>query len=176
MRGTSEEFRLFVAARAQQLYSSAWFLCGDQHLAEDLMQEALLKMYLVWGKREIDNPVAYAHTTLTRIYLSRQRRRSNHEIPSQVITDTDETAQAVHDVDLRLDLQAALARLPDLDRVIVVMRYLEDRPVEEVATALGMRSGTVRARASRAVAKLRDTLGLLPGDENLGLDISVVEP
>jgi len=158
MLGTSEEFRLFVSARSQALFSSAWFLCGDQHLAEDLVQETLLKMYLVWGRRPIDNPVAYAHTTLTRLYLSRQRRRSSHEVPASSPTPREER-EASPDLDLRIDLRDALADLPDLDRAIVVMRYLEDRPVEEVATALRMRAAAVRTRASRAVAKLRVSLG-----------------
>ena len=149
-----EEFRQFAAARLQPLYRSAYFLCGDAHAAEDLVQETLARVYLAWGRR-IDNPVGYAHTTLTRVFLAGRRRRSSREYPTETLP---EDGYADRDVAARVDLQRALAGLNPLDRAIVVLRYLEDRPVDEVAAVVHKLPGTVRARASRALARLRDVL------------------
>jgi RNA polymerase sigma factor (sigma-70 family) len=63
------------------------------------------------------------------------------------------------DADLRLVLRAALARLEPLDRAVVVLRYLDDVPVEEVGRLLGLSPTAVRSRAMRALARIRTTLG-----------------
>lgn len=155
MEGGEDEFLRFAATRFQQLYRSALLLCGEHYAAEDLVQEALAKVYAVWGTRAIDNPVAYTHTTLTRVFLGRRRRMSSREYPVEAIAD-----QPIVDPDLavRLDLQRALADLNAMDRAIVVMRYLEDRPVDEVAACVHKSPGAVRNRAGRALMKLRHLL------------------
>ncbi|WP_244930721.1 SigE family RNA polymerase sigma factor [Nocardioides sp. W7] len=147
-----ESFRAFAAARLPALHRSAVFLVGDPFLAEDLVQEALTRVYLAWGRRPIHDPVAYTHTTLTRVFLSSRRRRSSTEYPVDTVP---EVAYDDSDIAARLDLQRALAGLNDLDRAIVVMRYLEDRSAEDVAAAVGCTPGNVRVRASRALTKLR---------------------
>ena len=81
-----DEFEEFARARTPQLYRSAWMLCGDAHRAEDLVQDTLAKVFVRWHRplvRAIDNPAAYAHTTLVRTYISAQRRRSTHERPTE---------------------------------------------------------------------------------------------
>lgn len=163
MRQDQEGFRSFAAARLPALHRSALFLIGDPYLAEDLVQEALTRVYLVWEKRSIDNPVAYTHTTLTRVFLSSRRRRSSTEYPVDTVPE-----QAYDDSDIaaRLDLQRALAGLSELDRAIVVMRYLEDRSVEDVAAVVGRTPGNVRVRASRALSKLRGVLERHPDPTN----------
>lgn len=149
-----EEFHQFADERLQALYRSAYFLCGDAHTAEDLVQETLTRVYLAWGRR-IDNHVAYAHTTLTRVFLSMKRRRSSTEQPSEVL---QEGGYADPDVATRLDLQSTLAELAPLDRAIVVLRYLEDLPVEAVADVVNLSSGNVRVRAHRSLERLRHFL------------------
>ena len=74
------EFEEFAYARTPHLLRSAWLLCGDVHQAEDLVQETLAKVYVRWHRRlggRIDNPAAYAQTTLVRTFLSARRRRSS---------------------------------------------------------------------------------------------------
>ena len=143
-----EEFQQFARSRLQALYRSAYFLCGDAHTAEDLVQETLTRVYLAWGRR-IDNHVAYAHTTLTRTFLSAKRRRSSAETPTEL---PQEGGYVDPDVAGRLDLQATLDELSPLDRAIVVLRYLEDLPVDAVADAVHLSAGNVRVRAHRALA------------------------
>lgn len=158
---SEQEFEEFARARTPQLYRSAWLLCGDTQQAEDLVQETLVKVYVRWcrtfGARRIDNPAAYAQTTLVRTFLSARRRRSSTERPAAEPPD-----RAVPDPtglsDVRLELVAALAGLAPADRAVLVLRYLDDLSVDEVARQLGTSSGAVRTRSLRALARLRPLL------------------
>ncbi|MFE0461093.1 SigE family RNA polymerase sigma factor [Kitasatospora sp. NPDC058965] len=159
-----EEFVAFATARSGQLYRSAYFLTGgDGHLAEDLVQETLGRMYGQWHRLHrpgwagrIDNPAGYAQTVLVRAYLSHQRRRSSSERPSHVLP---EVVARESDAALRLALVAALAQLPPRDRAVVVLRYWEDRSIQETAAIVKDSSAAVRSRCTRALARLRELLG-----------------
>ncbi|MBB6628275.1 SigE family RNA polymerase sigma factor [Nocardioides sp. KIGAM211] len=154
-----QEFEEFALARLAHLHRSAWLLCGDRHRAEDLVQETLAKVYVRWHKRlamPIDNPAAYAQTTLVRVYISAMRRPSAHERPVEVLPDP---GVRDGDVELRLALASALEQLQPLDRAVLVLRYLDDRPVREVAATLGCSEGAVRNRTLRALDRLRDVFG-----------------
>lgn len=158
-----EEFEEFARTRTPQLYRSAWMLCGDAHRAEDLVQDTLAKVFVRWHRPlggGIDNPAAYAHTALVRTYISAQRRRSNHErptehLPERVVTGPEHDDGAA----TRLTLAAALDRLAPLDRAVLVMRYLDDISVADTAAALGVTPQAVRNRTLRALDRLRAVLG-----------------
>ncbi len=159
MPRTSEEFEEFAVARTPQLYRAAWLMCGDAHRAEDLVQDTLAKVYVRWHRRlggPIEHPVAYAHTTLTRTYISAQRRRSNHETPTERLP---ETSDGRGDAATGLALRAALDELAPMDRAVLVLRYLEDISVADTADALGVSPGAVRNRTIRALDRLRAVLG-----------------
>lgn len=151
----AEDYRDFAAARLPALQRSAFMLCGDAHLAEDLVQETLTRIYVVWGKRVIHDPVAYSHVTLTRVFLSMVRRRSAGERP---VAEFPDEGRLDPDVSEAMALRAALDRLRPLDRAIVVLRYLEDRPADEVAAIVRKSPGNVRVRASRALSSMRSLL------------------
>jgi RNA polymerase sigma-70 factor (sigma-E family) len=149
-----EQFSEFARARMAPLYRSAWLLCGDAHRAEDLTQETLAKVFAHWGPR-LQNPAAYAQTALVRTWISHQRRRTHHELPLAEIPD----GPAVDDdAELRMGVRAALLQLAPLDRAVVVLRYLDDASVDEVARVLGLSSTAVRSRARRALARVRVAL------------------
>lgn len=146
----------FASARAPQLLRSAYLLAGDHHLAEDLVQTTLTNLYRGWKRvRRMDNPVAYAHTALTRTYLSHQRLRRSTETPVQTMPESGR----YEDSALRMTLIDALGQLQARDRVVLVLRYWEDRSVEESARVLGMRESTVRSQCLRALQRLRELLG-----------------
>lgn len=148
------EFEQFAVARTPQLYRSAYLLCGDRHRAEDLVQETLAKVYVKWGRR-IDNPAAYAQTTLVRTYISQQRRRSSHEVPYDDLPESA-TADPAEAADLRMGLQDVLDGLMPLDRAVLVLRYSEDLAVAEVADLLGLSPGAVKNRSMRALERARE--------------------
>ncbi|MEV6955194.1 SigE family RNA polymerase sigma factor [Streptomyces sp. NPDC051183] len=160
-QGRRDGFREFAAGRSGHLYRSACLLAsGDTHLAEDLVQETLGRMYLLWGRiSRIDNPAAYAQTVLVRVFLSHQRRRSTGERPVGEFPESGVPAAGGADPVLRLTLLEALGRLAPKDRAVLVLRYWEDRSVEETADAMNVSSAAVRTRTSRALARLRDQLG-----------------
>ncbi|MFI6035227.1 SigE family RNA polymerase sigma factor [Streptomyces sp. NPDC051315] len=153
-----DEYAEFAAARTGQLYRSACLLtAGDTHLAEDLVQETLGRLYLRWGRvSRAENPAGYAQTVLTRTFLAHQRRRSSGERAVDVFP---ERADHAADVPLRLTLLQALGRLPAKDRAVLVLRYWEDRSIEETAGAMNASSAAVRTRCVRALGRLRELLG-----------------
>ncbi|GAA2346667.1 SigE family RNA polymerase sigma factor [Streptomyces kunmingensis] len=159
-RSLERAFREFAEARTGQLFRSGCLLTsGDTHLAEDLVQETLGRMYVVWGRSAVrlGNPAAYAQTVLVRTFLAHQRRRSAGERPSDDLPEA--VAAGAGDPSLRLTLLDALRQLPPRDRAVIVLRYWEDRSIEETADALHLSSAAVRTRSTRALAKLRAQLG-----------------
>ncbi|NWF27094.1 SigE family RNA polymerase sigma factor [Streptomyces sp. PKU-EA00015] len=155
----ADGYREFAASRATHLYRSACLLTsGDSHLAEDLVQETLGRMYMLWGRvSRIDNPAAYAQTVLVRCFLTHKRRRSAAERPVGELPDS--ARPSGDDPELRLALLGALGRLSPKDRAVVVLRYWQDRSIEETADAMNVSPAAVRTRAVRALAKLRGHLG-----------------
>ncbi|MDV5146599.1 SigE family RNA polymerase sigma factor [Streptomyces sp. NPDC050842] len=158
-KSRADEFLEFASARTGHLFRSACLLTsGDTHLAEDLTQETLGRMYALWGRMaRIGNPAAYAQTVLVRTFLSHQRRRSATERPLGELPDR--APENGEDPALRIALLDALAGLAPKDRAVVVLRYWEDRSIEETADALHVSSAAVRTRSVRALAKLRERLG-----------------
>ncbi|GAB1336784.1 SigE family RNA polymerase sigma factor [Streptomyces sp. E-15] len=157
VREAPADYLEFAAARSGPLFRTACLLTGDWHLAEDLVQETLAKMYRSWRRiNRAQSPVAYADTVLVRTFVSQRRRRSSTERPSDRMPDT---AGPEPDAELRMALLDGLARLTSRDRAVLVLRYWEDRSVEETAQALRLSPGAVRTRSMRALQRLRDVLG-----------------
>jgi len=151
-----DEFAEFANAHAERLRTTAFMLCHDWHLAQDLTQTALTKLFLSWRRAvQADNLVAYAQKILLRVYLDHRRRRSSSETVPGVL---HEPAYR-HNPELRLTMLEALSRLPERDRAIVVLRYFEDYPVEQVADVLEIPVSVVKSQTRRSLAKLRDLLG-----------------
>lgn len=158
-KAQNEAYLEFAGARTGHLFRSACLLTsGDTHLAEDLVQETLGRMYVVWGRiSKVGNPAAYAQTVLVRAFLTHHRRRSSKESPSAELPD--HPAGPAGDATLRVTLLTALSRLSAKDRAVLVLRYWEDRSIEETAAALDATPGAVRTRSSRALDRLRTELG-----------------
>ncbi|HWD78465.1 MAG TPA: SigE family RNA polymerase sigma factor [Kribbella sp.] len=150
----TEEFEEFARARISQLYRTAWLLTGDRHHAEDLVQDTLANLLKVWQR--IENPNAYARTALVRTFVSQRRRKSWGERPTGELPEVVERAG---DMELRIALQSALGELAPLDRAVLVLRFFEDRSVEQVALDLGKKTSAITTRTARALERLRVVLG-----------------
>ena len=154
---TDEEFTSFVAAASPQLHRKAWLLTTSSSAAEDLLQSALAKAYVNWRRvSAADDPTAYVSGIVLKTFLSDRRRRSSTEV---AVAEVDDAATMSDDPALRLTLLAALRTLAPLDRAVVVLRYWEDRSVEETAHALHLSGAAVKNRSLRALATLRTQLG-----------------
>lgn len=149
------DFTAYATQAASRLRDTAYLMCRDWHLADDLTQTALTKLYLAWPRvSKVEDVDAYARKVLLRSFLDHRRRRS----ASEVVTATFDDAATTDSADLRLTLVDALALLKPRDRAILVLRYWEDYSVEQVASLLAIREGAVRTRSQRALAKLRIVL------------------
>ncbi len=145
-----------MAARGRHLYRSALLLTGAPESAEDLAQTALARAYASWRRvSAADDPVAYVHRMLLNAFLSERRRRSSTELP---VAETPDRPAATADHDTRLALLAALDTLAPLDRAVVVLRYWEDRSLDQTASTLGLTPAAVKNRSLRALRRLRTRL------------------
>ncbi|MFG2052058.1 SigE family RNA polymerase sigma factor [Micromonospora sp. NPDC048935] len=142
----------FVESHQHRLLRAAYLICGNRHQAEDLLQEALLKLALRWASVRDGDPAAYVRAILYRDAVSWWRRRRREWLSA---TPPD---RATHDRDgaLRLTLHDALGLLPPRQRAVLVLRYYED--LTEVATAevLGVTVGTVKSQCHAALRRLRE--------------------
>ncbi|MGI8677188.1 MAG: SigE family RNA polymerase sigma factor [Jatrophihabitans sp.] len=146
-------FRAFVEANGATLLHAARLLTGDHHRGEDLVQTALTKIYLKWGK--IDAPLAYARKALVNAHVDQSRRRWWGERATETVPEAPTATVEVSAVDLRDELKRLLTGLPARDRAVVVMRYYCDLSEQDTATTLGIPIGTVKSSCSRALARLR---------------------
>ena len=156
-------FGEFVTARTPALIRLAYLLTGDQHLAEDLLQTALMKTATRWGHLRREDPEAYVRTVMYREQVNRWRRRRHREVAMRSPPDLGYADPSSH-TDLRLSMREALLRLPPDHRAVLVLRYYEDLSESRVADILDCSIGTVRSRTHRAVTRLRT---LLPEATNL---------
>lgn len=156
-----DEFADFVAARYRALVRTGLGLTGDLGHAEDLAQSALIKTYLSWGRlREPANADAYTRKTLVRLALRERQRRWHAEISADPMPEPTGLRPGNEREDLALDVRRALATLPIEQRAVLVLRYLDDQSEAETAQMLGISPGTVKSRAARGLASLREA-GLL---------------
>lgn len=150
MQSGEAAFNAFVAARSAALGRTAYLLTGDHHLAEDLLQTALLQAARHW-ERIATSPEAYVRRTLYTQNISRWRRTKLRETS----LSTYDAAAAAADTDLRLTLEDALRRLTPKQRTVLVLRYFEDLTEVQAAHALGVSAGTVKSTTRQALARLR---------------------
>lgn len=153
-----DEFRDWALHRRPALVRTATLLAaGDGHLAEDLVQIALTKLYVAWPRVRPVTRDAYAHRTLVNAVIDEgRRRRRRPENPTDALPELAAPAVDADPADARL--KAALAALPARMRAAVVLMHWMDLDPDAAAAVLGCRAGTVKSQASRGIAKLRVVL------------------
>ena len=151
-----------LAQRAGMLRTATLLTAGDHHLAEDLVQSTLTKLYVAWPAfQRADNPHGYVRRALVnaltdeRRRLWRRRERTTAELPE--VPRTDQHSEAITD-----GLRTALRELAPKMRAAVVFRYFDELTVTETAEILGCSEGTVKSQTSRALAHLRTALEIRP--------------
>lgn len=152
------EFGEYFDARAAVLRRTAYLLCGDWHRAEDLVQSALVKLYVAWPRLRSDGAIdAYARQILVRTVIDDSRRRFRRS-ETPVESPPEVALEQLAGAEDALDVRRALAALPPRQRATVVLRYWEDLSVEETAALLGCSEGTVKSQAAKGLAALRRLL------------------
>ncbi|UNO40235.1 SigE family RNA polymerase sigma factor [Streptomyces sp. MST-110588] len=150
-------FTAYVQERRASLYATAYHLTGDRHEAEDLLQSALFSTYRAWDR--ITDKAAlggYLRRTMTNLHISAWRRRKLNEYPTEELPETAGDVDAMRGTELRAVLWQALARLPETQRTMLVLRYYEGRTDPEIADILGISVGTVKSSIWRSLRRLRE--------------------
>ncbi|HEU4426597.1 MAG TPA: SigE family RNA polymerase sigma factor [Pilimelia sp.] len=154
------EYVDYVTVRLPALRRVAYFLCGDEHRADDLVQQTMTSLYLHWLRaRTVANLEGYVHRILVRAHLSERRLSWSSRVRLVGDTPPEQPSAPGGEVEERAVVQAALARIPPRQRAVLVLRFLCDLPVDEVAGLLGCSAGTVKSQTSHGLAALRRLLG-----------------
>ncbi|MGE5136054.1 MAG: sigma-70 family RNA polymerase sigma factor [Gemmatimonadota bacterium] len=135
----------------------AYLLCQDWQRADDLVQAAITRLYVHWGRaRALEHTDAYTRSILVREFLS--ERRSGWARRVTLAGEPRETAALAADQDSALDLRAALAGLPPRQRATLVLRFYCDLNVDQAARLLGCSPGTVKSQTAKGLGSLRRVL------------------
>ena len=154
-----DEFAAFVAARQTHLRRIAYAVCGDWHRADDLLQTALVKLYVAWPRLHRDGrEEAYTRQIIVRANIDEHRRPWRRE--QSGLDGHDPVARTGLPVEDRSALFDALQALPVMQRKVVVLRHWSGLSVEETAHELGISTGTVKSHSSRGIEKLQAVLTL----------------
>jgi RNA polymerase sigma-70 factor (sigma-E family) len=146
----------FVESAWQRHVRLAMLLTGDRLLAEELLQDSLVRMYERWRKlSRLDDVHAYLRRSLVNNHTSVWRRRRRESLVAQIPDRAVPGDGIHHDAD---ELRRALLSLPARQRAVVVLRHYEDLSERAVAQVLGCSVGTVKSQHSRALEKLRQIL------------------
>jgi RNA polymerase sigma-70 factor (sigma-E family) len=148
----------FVTGASRGLRRTAYLVCGDWTQAEDLVQEALLKLYVAWPRvASAEGVHAYARRTVVNVAIDAARRGAKLPTATTEVPDVPDRRDAVRLSDTRTVVMDALRGLPARARACVVLRYFDDLPVDETARILGVTTGTVKSQTSRGLELLKAT-------------------
>lgn len=173
-----DELSDLVARRGRALTGYAYLLCGDAQQAEDLVQDALVKVFsrlrrppartgavrtvdldaAASGRAEIASTEGYVRSAILSLYLDGYRRRRRWTGVRHLVATDDAVRGPEAAATARVDVAAALAALTPRQRACVVLRYVEDLTVPQVAAALGSAEGTVKRHLHDAMAAMQGAL------------------
>jgi RNA polymerase sigma-70 factor (sigma-E family) len=159
-------FEEFVADRARALIGLGTAMSGDAHLAEDIVQDVLLKAHQRWSKiSALNDPYSYVRRMVTNEYLSWRRKWSRIVPFAEVDIFSDAPDHATTHAD-RSALMEQLRTLTRRQRAVLALRFYDGLGDAQIAETLGCSEGAVRSYASRALARLRaDSESLLPSSK-----------
>jgi RNA polymerase sigma-70 factor (sigma-E family) len=149
MDAREAQYADFVRSRTPALLRSAFLLTGDQHLAEDLVQEAFARTHRAWSRLEREgNAEAYARKVMYHAQVA-------EVLPGDLTGSAGRADDPADDAARRVVLHRALLRLSPKQRAAVVLRYFEDHTEAEAAELLGVSPSTLRTQCTRALDRLR---------------------
>lgn len=150
------DFAVIARDRARSWRRIAFLMCGDWARAEDLVQQAMMRMYVKWHRIDPAGIDAYARKVITRLAIDESRRPyRRHERGDELPDDLPHTSPNPDDV---MVVRAALQRVPPKQRATIVLRFYQELSVAETAAALGVSEGTVKSQTARGLATLRQHL------------------
>lgn len=156
---TREEFIAWVSVEQEPLRRFLLVLCGDPVEADDIAQDALVNAYVSSGSFRGGSSFG---TWLTRIaYNCFIDRIRSHRLPTGPLDDRTESLVAADGTDAPFRHEAlhrAIRQLPEKERAAILLFYMEDRPVKEVAAILEIPASSVRAYLTRGRQHIKSFL------------------
>ena len=149
-------FEEFFDAEHTRLFGALCFVTGDRHEAEEIMQDAFLRLWERWDDGRIDDPSAYLFRTAMNVFRNRYRRSALGLRKTLSIASSEDAFATIDDRDL---LVRSLRELTPDQRAAVLLTGYVGLSSEEAGQMLGMRPGTVRTLATRARAAIREKAG-----------------
>jgi RNA polymerase sigma factor (sigma-70 family) len=169
-RGVLEQL---VRERGRALFGYAYVLTGSRDEADDLLQDALVRAFKAGrSARSVDEAHVYVKKGIATAFIDHGRRAAAR--PRFADADLGVHASLVdhsHATEMVLDLRAAVLALGARERACIVMRYMEDLRVDDIAAALNLAPGTVKRYLHEAIQRLR---AMLPELEFADLDTTDV--
>jgi RNA polymerase sigma-70 factor, ECF subfamily len=151
----SVEFDWWFRATYSSLERTVFLVIGDRARAEEVAQDAYLKMFQRWSAvRGYERPDAWVRRVAIRMAIKQAKRDRRRTDLERLAVDRDEPASLPDP-----DLAACVARLSPMQRAVVVLYYWEDNSVFDIARALEVSESTVKQHLFRARARLADALG-----------------
>lgn len=156
-----EGFHEFVLARGPALSRTAYLLTGDHQLAEDLLQQALMRTAGHWRRvSRGGNPEGYVRRVMINERTSwwRRRRYAVVALPEEARGSAGEALRVPDESESvlrRVTLLRALAALPPRQRVVLTLRFFEDLTEAQIAAELDCSIGTVKSHTHHGLARLR---------------------
>ena len=163
-----DQFRQFVAERLPALRGAAYLMCGSWAAADDLVQNALIKSYLRWGRIN-SNPEGYVRRVLVTLAIDETRRPRRREQPTPDFPDVVAVGDPFAGIDASAAWQHVFADMPPRQRAVVTLRYWFGLDPTEVADLLDCSVGTVKSQSARGLDKLRTILAAHPSAPKEGL-------
>jgi RNA polymerase sigma-70 factor (ECF subfamily) len=149
-------FEDFFASEHARLFGALCFVTGDRHEAEEIMQDAFLRLWERWDRIRLDDPSAYLFRTAMNLFRNRYRRAALGVRKTLSIATSEDAFDTVDDRDL---VVRALRDLTPHQRAAVLLTGYVGLSSEEAGEMLGMRASTVRTLATRARAAIREKAG-----------------
>ena len=160
----NDDLSELVRTRHRALIGYAYLLCGNTREAEDLVQDALVKVYIPRAAPDAAVSEAYVRRAILTIYLDVYRRRRRWSGIKHLVGIADHQDSPEAAITDQVDIAVALDALTPRQRACVVLRYFEDLTVPQIADSLGCAAGTVKRHLFDAHAVLQDRLGRLGAD------------
>lgn len=169
--GDHDAFRVLVERYSRSVFRLAFRMTGNEHDAEEVVQETFLKAYKALGQFESRSNFGtwlyrIASNCALDLIRARQRHENSRETPDEekadplsVLASSEPTPDRLMlSAELQQRVKLALSRLTPMERAAFVLRHFEGQPIEEISRALGLRSGAAKNNVFRAVKKLREAL------------------
>ena len=154
-------FKQTFLPHSRRMYAAAWRLTADAQAAEDLVQEAFLKL---WMKRDslnkVTNTEAFCLTIVRNIFFDRYRKNGNKFVerpPEELNIAADSNiSERLEQREDAAKIMNIIAHLPEQQRLIITLRDIEDRSYDEIAAQTGLQAINIRVLLSRARKQIRE--------------------